>query len=386
MGYAAKKQKPLTEAQLRILLETPFMEMRQVFPNNTRQFLESERKRGKAMFPAETRIEIDRARATERAKLREAERLYKTASAEADALRKRLDLFEGMPEVEPREVVIRSSSKSGAKREATAVVQASDWHMEEPTTLEATSGLNEYNLKIAKERSDFFFQNSAKLVRKEAQNVAIKNLLIWLGGDFFTGSIHPDCAENNALGPMDAIELVQDTLAGGLEYYLRELPGVTITAVCSVGNHSRTTKEQRIATEHENSLEWFAYHNLAKQFKGRIGFKMERSYLAYVTVHEQLYRFHHGHAIRGGDNIGGVAIPLMKRIYKWNQGRKAVHDFLGHFHTYQPSAAFTINGSLIGDTPYGINVGGHEKPVQAFTLIDSEHGITVRAPILLSEA
>lgn len=386
---ADKRPRPLTDKQLRTLLATRYDDRKAAFPNHPRRFLDSEYQRARDLFPPEVRVERDMTQLRERSRMREAEQLYKTVAAENADLRRRLKLLDDMPEVEPREVVIRTRSKSGKKREATAIVQASDWHMEEQTTLEQTSGLNEYNLAIAKRRADFFFRNSVKLVHKEAQNVALRNVILWFGGDFFTGSIHPDCAEGNALGPMDAIALVQDTLAGGLNYYLAELPSDTaVTVVCSVGNHSRITKEQRVATEHENSLEWFAYGNLAREYRvhPRVTFVRQRAYHTYVDVHGTVCRFHHGHQVRYSDGVGGLSIPLLKKIYKWNAARPAHHDFLGHFHTRLPSSVFTVNGSLIGTTPYGIAVGGHEKPVQAFTLVDSVHGVTVQAPILLEAA
>lgn len=388
MPQGFKEDKPLNAQQLRTLLATRYDDRGRAFPNHTRRFLEREYRRAQELFPPEQQVEIHVTELREKAKLREAEALYKAVIQENERLRKQLDVVESLPEVAPREVVIRSSSK-GDKREATAILQASDWHMEETTTLEKTNQLNEYDLKIAKLRSDFFFKNGVKLVKKEAQNIAVKNVILWLGGDFFTGSIHDDCIAVNSLGPMDAVALVQDTLAGGIEYLKAELPkDVKLTVVCSVGNHSRTTKEQRIASEHENSLEWLAYGNLAREFRGddRITFVRDRAYHTYVDVHGLVCRFHHGHQVRGGDNIGGVTVPLMKRIYKWNQIRHADHDFMGHFHTYNPSSAFTINGSLIGTTPYSLSVGGHEMPVQAFSLIDSKFGMTVRAPILLENA
>lgn len=388
LGHKFKDDVPLNAAQLRTLLATRARDRCNAFPNHTQRFLNEEYTRAKALFPPEQQAEIRVSELREKAKLREADRLYKAAIAENARLRQQLDVVQSLPEVAPREVVIRASAK-GSKREATAILQASDWHMEETTTLEKTNQLNEYDLKIAKLRADYFFRNSAKLVHKEAQNVSIKNVVLWLGGDFFTGSIHDDCIAVNALGPMDAVALVQDTLAGGVEYLTKELgKGVQLTVVCSVGNHSRTTKEQRIASEHENSLEWLAYGNLAREFRAheRVTFIRDRAYHTFVDVHGVVCRFHHGHWVRGGDNIGGVTIPLMKRIYKWNQIKHADHDFLGHFHTYNPTSAFTINGSLIGTTPYGLSVGGHEAPVQAFSLVDSKFGMTVRAPILLEAA
>lgn len=388
-GTAHTPPKALSEKELRVLLNTPDEALKDVFPNHPRKWLRGQKHRALGSLPDDLRVNLDAERIRQEARRREADRLYRAVLAERDALVAKLSILEGVPEVAPREVRVDAKGKGGARREAAAVLQASDWHMEEVVTAEQTHGRNEYNPVIAKRRSDYFFKNSVKLVKKEAQNVDITAVVLWLGGDFFSGNIHEDVAASCALGPMDAIALVQDTLAGGIEYLLKELPtGTRLIIPCSVGNHSRITREQRIGTEHENSLEWFAYGNLQREFRGepRVTFVRERVYETYVDLFGFVCRFHHGHAVKGGDNIGGLSVPLMKRIYKWNQGRKADHDFLGHFHTYNPSNAFTVNGSLIGDNPYGMRIGGHEAPVQAFSLIDSKFGLTVQTPILLEEA
>jgi hypothetical protein len=52
-------------------------------------------------------------------------------------------------------------------------------------------------------------------------------------------------------------------------------------------------------------------------------------------------------------------------------------------HTYsQGTPDCQVNGSLIGFNTYAEDSGFKaEEPVQAFTLLDSKYGITIKAPI-----
>ena len=69
------------------------------------------------------------------------------------------------------------------KSEATVVVCASDWHVEEEVRKSKVSGLNQYNLDIAKFRAHQFFLRAIKLTKKEQQDIPIKEMVLFLGGD-----------------------------------------------------------------------------------------------------------------------------------------------------------------------------------------------------------
>jgi hypothetical protein len=202
-----------------------------------------------------------------------------------------------------------------------------------------------------------------------------------------SGSIHDDLEASNLLGPMDAAALVQDTIAGGIVRLLDELPDIKLTVVWSCGNHSRVTKKMRVQTEHTNSLEWLIGHSVARYFAGneRVQFVRERAYLTYLEIGKWTIRFHHGHAIRYEGGIGGLTIPAAKAIDGWNKGRHADLDVFGHYHQLFFGPNFVANGSLIGYSPYAVKLkAAFQQPQQAFFLIDSKYGLTVRAPILLT--
>lgn len=286
---------------------------------------------------------------------------------------------------EPKPYTIRA--EKGSSTESTAVVVASDWHIEEEVKPEAVNGLNKFNLSIMRERVNYFFQNSMKLVKKEQRETGIKHLIFAVLGDFFSNNIHEELMESNQLLPGDAAWEAQNHLIAGIQFYLANFDG-DITVICHSGNHGRMTKKTHIATEAGNSLETYMYRNIANFFAGekRVRFIVAEGYHTYFDIYDLTLRFHHGHSINYGGGVGGITIPVNKAIAQWNKGQHADLDVFGHFHQRFDGGNFIANGSLIGFNAYAVRIkASYEPPTQQFFLINSKFGKTVVAPILLGK-
>ena len=288
-----------------------------------------------------------------------------------------------------KEVRFHSIKRSVSKGtgEATAVVVASDWHIEEEVKSASVNGRNHFTLEIAKFRMDSFFSHAVKLLKKEQSAIDIKNLVIALLGDFISGNIHEELLESCQLRPIEAIMLVRDWIASGIRFILDETD-VDVKIVCSVGNHTRITKKVHIAQERGNNLEYFMYHVLSDEFKDntRVEFIIEDSYHTYVDVYATTIRFHHGHAIKYGGGVGGLTIPVNKAIAQWNKTRNADLDVFGHWHQQFDGGNFLCNGSIIGYNAFAVFIkAGFESPKQLFFLVDSKRGKTVVCPILFAK-
>lgn len=276
-------------------------------------------------------------------------------------------------------------AKRTGRSEATAVVLASDWHIEERVKLASVSGLNEYSLAIAKIRCDKFWQSTARMVHIFNRDIPINNMVLWLGGDFISGNIHEELLETCSLPPVEAAIVAQNWIASGIHYLLNNTK-CSITIPCSVGNHSRITKDRRVSTETGNSLELFIYHALADHFKSetRIKFILPDGYHTYVEVYGRMLRFHHGHGIKYGGGIGGIFIPAFKAISQWNKARPAYLDLFGHYHGMKDGGNFLLNGSIIGYNAFALSCKcDFETPRQTFFLMDSVRGKTLTTPIVL---
>lgn len=281
-------------------------------------------------------------------------------------------------------VSIKAKGNSGTS-ESTAVIMLSDWHIEETVRKETVNGLNEYSLKIAEKRAVTCAQNSLKLYQMVSFDHEVPNIVVWLGGDFISGNIHEELLAACSLPPIKAILKAQELIMGFLDLLLRETK-TNITVVCSSGNHSRITKKVHVSNEVGNALEYFAYSQLAQIYKKekRLKFVIEEGYHTYVKVYDLTLRFHHGHFMKYQGGVGGITIPVKKAINEWNKAKKADIDCVGHWHQFFDGGNFIVNGSLIGHSPYGINIkAGYERPQQSFFLINSKKGKTVVAPIIV---
>lgn len=254
---------------------------------------------------------------------------------------------------------------------ATAFAIASDWHSEERVKPSQVNDLNEFTLEVAERRIELFFQNTLKLVKAKRKDIKIDTLVLALLGDFFSGNIHEDVMESAQLGPAEACVWVFERVHRGIKFLLKN-SDLKIIIPCHSGNHARITKGQRIANEAGNSQEYLSYHFLARQFadEPRVEFRISEGYHSYLHVGGFKIRFHHGHWLKYSGGVGGLYIPVHKKIAKWNEGRRADLDVFGHYHQLIFAPQFICNGSLIGHAPYGIYVGAtYQKPKQAFFLV-----------------
>lgn len=275
------------------------------------------------------------------------------------------------PRILPRE-------KSGV-REMTAVVLASDWHVEEPVDAEAVAFRNEYNLDIASHRIDRFFQGIIWNIehQRASKRLTINDLVLWLGGDLMTGYIHEELVESNALSPTETVRWLLPKLRDGIYTLLQQLDFAHIEIPCSFGNHGRTTDKPRISTGYANSFEWLMYHTLADEFRNekRIHFEITNSPHQYVRVYDHMLHFHHGDDVRFMGGVGGLGIPLLKAVPMWDRVKQADVHCIGHHHTLRDFGRAVVNGSLIGYGPYSQRIRAEfEAPQQALFYVDRARG------------
>lgn len=268
--------------------------------------------------------------------------------------------------------------------EAVPVISLSDWHIEEEVKKEKVDGINEYNLTIAKQRIDNLFVNALRLCKIQSKEIKINEVIIALLGDFISGNIHKELLANCQVPPMEAIDIAQEYIASGIQYFL-DNSEYSLTIPCVVGNHARITDKIYSSSEQENSLEYSMYKNLARRFSNneRVKFIIPNSDTCYVEVFGKVLRFNHGHQIKYSNAIGGIHTQVIKWLQVVDNIKKADYTFFGHWHQYLIGRNYISNGSVIGIGCYGKNKFVAETPTQSFVLIDKERGKTVSAPIFL---
>lgn len=274
-------------------------------------------------------------------------------------------------------------SKLRGKSESTALLIWSDWHVEENVDPDTVNDMNEFTLKIAKERIEKLVTKNVDMIKLFQLDTEINEVIIALLGDFISGDIHEELLETAEVPPMEALIWVQSMIISAIEYIL-ENTEVKLTIPCHSGNHARTTAKSRNATEAGHSLEYMMYHNIARHFEDepRITFLVTKSHWSFIELYGMVIRFHHGHKINYRGGVGKIFPSAFNAISKLDDTRKADLDIFGHFHVTYDGGTFICNGSLIGYTAYSARFG-YEPPKQTFLLIHKNLGRTIMAPIYL---
>jgi intein/homing endonuclease len=144
--------------------------------------------------------------------------------------------------------------------EATFVAVASDWHVEETVEGKTINGLNEFNLDIAEQRINRFWQSIVRMAEIQRHGAKIERLVLVLGGDLMTGYIHEELMENNALSPTQTVLWLQDQIASGVDLLSKHFGEISIP--CVYGNHGRC---------HDDETELLTRHGWRKYNEIKIG-------------------------------------------------------------------------------------------------------------------
>jgi hypothetical protein len=275
-------------------------------------------------------------------------------------------------------IEIKASAKK-VKTRATAVLLASDWHVDEIVKASTVNGLNNFNWTTAQERVNNFWNNAIKLYQMFEKETQIDGIVIGLLGDFFSGHIHLDLHSNTSFQPVEAVWRVQNLIAGGIKEFSKLSKRVAV--VCCDGNHSRINEKKSVSNAYGNSLETLMYLHLSEQIPN-VHWHIGEGYHKYVKIYDFILRFHHGDYVRYGGGIGGLTIPMNKAIAAWDKAKPSTLDACGHFHTRFDGGKFVVNGSLIGYNAFALSIkASYERPQQTMFLVDSDFGKTIVSPV-----
>lgn len=315
---------------------------------------------------------------------------YKELNQQYESLLKQLDYYqhelESIRSIATIESFNIEPKFTETQSESAAIIDLSDWHIEEEVDPKTVNGLNSYNLDIAKERINHLSNRLVKLIRMYQKDTNIAFVVIHLGGDFITGNIHQENLENCLLTPIQATIYAEKLIVGIIDFLLNHTD-LKIIVPCNSGNHARITQKIHHSTESGNSLEYYMYHVLAKHYEHykRVKFIIPESYFCYIDIYNLVFRFSHGHSVRYIGGVGGVFVPLKRAIHQWNRSRNADVDIMGHFHQSFFLGSIITNGSLIGYNAFALRSKFEfEPPKQNLMLVNKKLGLTIFSPIYFS--
>lgn len=302
-----------------------------------------------------------------------------------DQLSERLASYEGVEEVcrQVDAVPSRLSDESvefgsSDHGDSTLVVLASDWHVEEVVDPNEVPN-NEFTPEIAEQRVNNFIRGVLAVRDMAPGNV--ERLVFALMGDFITGHIHEELIHSTALPPLEAMAFAEELLERCLDTFVEEFDEVVVPT-CN-GNHGRTTARSYYARNADFSLEHQSYVRLARRYRDRATFLISRARQNEdLVVYDRRLRFHHGEDCRasGGDVLAGL-----RKYHERQNGKTTKCDlsYVGHWHTASSSFTYgAVNGSLIGNTAYGLQYGA-ERPQQVYQLLCPTRGVIQTGPIFV---
>lgn len=338
--------------------------------------------------PGKEQVRLERAVRRAEQKARELDRMKKALADELEIAEERLDVALSISEPKQPRPLKRAKRGPRTSHEAVAHIMGSDWHVEETVDPRTVSGVNEFNLEIADIRLGRFWRRAGKLVEMCRGPVDIRQAVVGLLGDHMSGFIHEELMEMNQLSPTETVLWLQPRIIQGIQHLLGPIGLERIDVVCCYGNHGRTNPHKKISSGYRNSFEWLMYCSLKQFFETdeRVTFHIAHGPLLYHQVFDWTTRYCHGDPIRYGGGVGGIAIPYLKKVARWDATKRADLTFIGHLHQQRDFGHAMCNGSLVGYGCYSEFIGGEaERPQQTFYLIDERHGKTVVAPIILED-
>lgn len=297
---------------------------------------------------------------------------YTSALAQIDRERERADALVALKGIQATKQNT-SVSKRSVKHDATMVVLLSDIHCEETVRPETVNGLNAYDLEVCEARLAELQERFFTMLAHERELTRIDRVVLWFGGDWISGMIHPELAEENSLHPLAAIRWIGERMRGFLDAVADNAREVVVATSC--GNHGRTTEKLR-TNEADTSYEHHLYLTMrAAEKRKNVRWLLGEGHLNYVDLDGFKIRFCHGHAVRYQGGIGGIHVPLNKAIAAWDATERADLTCLGHWHQFSWGRAgrYVSNGSVIGHSAYAVRIKAtYEPPCQAAIVID--HG------------
>lgn len=283
--------------------------------------------------------------------------------------------------------VLESSSPSKVTMVGTVL---SDIHYEEVVRPAEIHGMNEYSPEVARLRLRRYFDGVPRVSKEVLSGLNNRGIVLVLGGDNFTGTIHEELAETNALSSLEALLELSTLLSAGIKQWADEFGRVHIVGV--PGNHSRLTKKPRYKRTAATNIDWFLYHLVAREFKDdtRVSFNITESPDTFFEMFGWRFLATHGDQARGGGGavIGmyGPLLNLLARKRRWAQQTGNHFDYLtvGHWHNHDKVGPVIANGCVIGYNEYAHQRGfDFQPPQQAFWITHPLRGVTFHTPIFL---
>lgn len=311
-----------------------------------------------------------------RTSLKEAERRAVDAENHREQV---LGLAPAPARLEPK--FLRNGDGKGTGRQA-VVLHLSDLHVGETVNREEVSGVNSYDIEIARKRIGRLFETACVLMTGAwpASDGAPERINVLLGGDLISGhGLHPEHAETDGGTAFEQVKYAADYISAGvLRLHLalteRFKAPVEIHCISVAGNHGRAT----FGKPRTKLVSLQSYDTLVADFVeaslrhiGTIKHFQPRGFDAYFDVAGWPALLTHGDRMGSGGGTGfiGPMATIIKGHRKivdteYRQRRPVRWVFSGHFHTTGVTPFGFANGSGVGFGEFAKAIRADPEPAQ----------------------
>lgn len=272
----------------------------------------------------------------------------------------------------------------------TPMLFLSDLHYGEFVDAEQVWGSNEFDREICRARIRRTIETAANLLMKNFSRPDYPGIVLVLGGDLISGSLHDDQMATDEVAPLVQALEISKILADAVAFLAEQFGKVSV--YCVPGNHGRTTRKPRAKFYAHNNLDWLACRMLVDHCAGLKGVDIAappvRDLNFAVAGHR--YRLTHGDQFRGGDGIIGCIGPVLrgdtrKRLTaSLMPGQPEAYDTMlcGHFHTLLMLPRLIVNGAIKGFDEFALSINvTWEPPQQAMWTVHPRYGHNWYMPI-----
>lgn len=274
------------------------------------------------------------------------------------------------------------------------IAHTSDLHMGEVIDAKEVDGLNSYNPDVASARMERYFRTVCEVGKRWLHDAPCDGVLLTLGGDLISGSIHEELSQTNALTSPEQVAALIEVYQPGIEALADTFGAVHVAAV--PGNHGRMTVKPTAKLASRMSYDIMAAAMLKDRMRDdkRITWSIASSFDVRVPVYGRTILVTHGDRIGtgGGQGFAGPVLPIIRGGHKVKlQSASAGLDcdliLMGHYHTSAAPPGILANGSVPGYSEYGNGLRGSvEPPKQWLARFSSTWGLCETLAVQLEES
>ena len=283
-----------------------------------------------------------------------------------------------------------ATERRGVSGNSVPLLLLSDLHWGETVKPAQNSWGNPYNLEIARERLKMAFNRTLYLCSQHIIHPNSPGIVVALGGDMLSGSIHEELSETNAMADYKLVFDLADHLIEGINKLAQAFGRVFIP--CMYGNHGRDSHKPRYKDAGFHNLDWLLYNTLERHFQNdqRVSFMVGEGFDVIFRVYNTTFCLTHGDRLGsgGGDLPAQVSRGAIKIKAQYAaQGIAIDWTLMVHFHSplILDHPGVVVNGSPKGGDEYASgNRLRQSDPTQTLLWVDEDFGVTFYTKVFLT--